>query len=268
MRPKDHTHEAHETGAHAFWPVSRSRISEPTPRRPPRLGGGFPVLGHMAALGRDPVGLLSRVRTECGDVGSFRILSRRMVLLSGPAAQEAFFHAPNSVLSPKDAYQKMMTPIFGKGIIYDAPSLDIMSEHIAMTYPALTERRLRRYLELIVREVDLSLAEWEESGELDVLSFAQELMLRTAAATLMGPEIRERLSSEFAPLYHDLERGITPIVFVLPRLPIPAFRRRDAALKRLQGIFAELVADRRRTGRKGEDFLQTLMDAQGHGIVT
>ena len=184
-----------------------------------------------------------------------------MVLFSG-RSQEAFFHAPDSVFSARDAYRKMMTPIFGAGIVYDAPSPEVMSEHIAMTFPALTERRLRCYLGQICREADAKLALWGESGEFDLLDFTQDLTLRTAAATLMGPEIRHRLSSEFAPLYHDLERGITPIAFAFPHLPIPAFRRRDAALKRLQNIFAGIVSDRRRTGRKGEDFLQTLMDTR------
>ena len=63
-------------------------------------------------------------------------------------------------------------------------------------------------------------------------------------------------------MYRDLERGITPIAFVAPWLPIPAFRRRDAALRGLQAAFADIVAQRRERGWRGEDFLQTLMETR------
>lgn len=227
----------------------------------PRVSGSRPVLGNLPDL-KDPVTFLTRVRQECGDVGRFRVLGRDMVLFSGPDAQAAFFRASDEQLSPKDAYQKMMAPIFGAGVVYDAPTPEVMSEHIAMTFPALTEKRLRTYLDTIVSEAESSLTEWSGAGTVDILEFTKGLTLRIAAGTLLGPEIRARLSSEFAPLYSDLERGITPLAFVAPWLPIPAFRRRDAALRGLQGAFAQIVAQRRQSGRRGEDFLQTLMDTR------
>jgi sterol 14-demethylase len=45
-------------------------------------------------------------------------------------------------------------------------------------------------------------------------------------------------------------------------LPIPAFRRRDKARARLGDMVSEIVAGRRQSGYRGEDFLQTLMDAE------
>ncbi|MFW6197623.1 MAG: cytochrome P450, partial [Myxococcota bacterium] len=45
-------------------------------------------------------------------------------------------------------------------------------------------------------------------------------------------------------------------------LPIPAFRQRDRARKRLQSLISGIVQERRRTHHEGEDFLQTLMDAR------
>lgn len=225
------------------------------------MSGSKPVLGSLADL-KDPVTFLTRVRRECGDVGRFKILGRDMVLFSGSEAQAAFFRAPDDQLSPKDAYQKMMAPIFGAGVVYDAPTAHAMSEHIAMTFPALTEKRLRSYFDTIVSEAESSLTAWGDEGTLDVLDYTKGVTLRIAAGTLLGPEIRARLSSDFAPLYRDLERGITPIAFVAPWLPIPAFRRRDAALRGLQAAFADIVAQRRERGWRGEDFLQTLMETR------
>ena len=36
---------------------------------PPRLSGGWPVLGHLLELRRDPLALMWRLREECGEVG-------------------------------------------------------------------------------------------------------------------------------------------------------------------------------------------------------
>ena len=86
----------------------------------PRFAGAIPVIGHMAKFARDPVAMMQEVRAACGPVGEFRMLNKRVVLLSGPAAQEAFCRAPDEQLSQKVAY-RMMTPVFGEGVVFDAP---------------------------------------------------------------------------------------------------------------------------------------------------
>src|SRR5690349_9051889 len=76
--------------------------------------------GHLEDLRQDPVGLLTRVREECGDVGRFRLAGRDVVLVSGAEANETFFRAPDEVLDQGAAYP-FMTPIFGEGVVFDAP---------------------------------------------------------------------------------------------------------------------------------------------------
>ena len=50
----------------------RSTVStETTLREPPRVSGGEGENGHLDELSRDPIGLMARVRAECGDVGEF-----------------------------------------------------------------------------------------------------------------------------------------------------------------------------------------------------
>ena len=75
--------------------------------------------GHLQELRTDPIGLLHRVREECGDIGSFRLADRDVVMVSGAEANEQFFRAPDSTLDQAAAYP-FMTPIFGKGVVFDA----------------------------------------------------------------------------------------------------------------------------------------------------
>jgi sterol 14-demethylase len=70
------------------------------------------------------------------------------------------------------------------------------------------------------------------------------------------------MSDEFAKVYYDLERGITPASYIHPNLPLPSMLRRDRARVRLVEMIGGIVQARRKSGSEGEDFLQTLMDAR------
>ncbi len=228
-------------------------------RQPPRVSGGLPVIGHTLDFVRDTVALLFRARRECGDVAMFKLLGKDMVLFTGPAAQDAVFRAPDEVLSPNAAY-KMMIPVFGKGVVYDCEP-ERMMEQLNMLRPALQIKRMQTYGQIIANEVEKSIEDWGDSGTVDFCEYTQILTNFTSSHCLLGREFREELTEEFGEVYHDLERSIVPIGYLNANLPIPAFRRRDKARKRLGEMVAKIVQRRRKTGHRGEDFLQTLMDA-------
>ena len=228
--------------------------------QPPRLRGGLPVLGHAVGFIRDTIGLLERARAECGDVARFTVFGKQFVLFSGPEAHEAVFRAPDSVLSPNAAY-KMMVPVFGEGVAYDCEP-ERMSEQMRMLLPALQHKRMRCYAEIVHDEVERSLAGWGASGTIDLYEYAQALTNFTSSHCLLGKEFRGELDAEFARVYHDLERGIIPLAYLNAHLPIPAFRKRDKARARLGEMVTDIVARRRKSGHRGEDFLQTLMESE------
>ncbi|MEI8337080.1 MAG: cytochrome P450, partial [Actinomycetes bacterium] len=88
-------------------------------KTPPTVSGSDGKSGHLEELRTDPIGLLERVRDECGDVGIFNLAEREVVLLSGAEANEIFFRAPEDVLDQAEAYP-FMKPIFGEGVVFDA----------------------------------------------------------------------------------------------------------------------------------------------------
>jgi sterol 14-demethylase len=237
-------------------PSSGKKTSRPVPR----VSGGLPLVGHLVPFVRTAVQLLERARRECGDVAAFDVGPKRMVLLTGAEASEAFYRAPDDVLNPSEAY-KMMTPVFGEGIVYDAP-MDKMAEQIGMLLPCLQDRRMRSYSEVITSEVARSIEGFGDAGVLDMYEYTKVLTNFTSTACLLGKEFRDDMTEEFARVYSDLERGITPLAYLNAHLPIPAFRKRDRARLRLVEMISAMIADRRRTGREGEDFLQILMETR------
>jgi sterol 14-demethylase len=227
---------------------------------PPRLSGALPLAGHMLAFARDPVALMRRVRAECGAAGELRLLNKRVVLLSGPEAQEVFCRAPDEQLSQKIAY-RLMTPIFGEGVVFDAPP-DRLNEQLRILMPALRDRNMRTYAGVFVHEVGGMVGAWGDAGEIDLLDFTAELTTYTSSHCLLGAEFRHGMNEEFARVYAALERGVNAIAYVNPYLPLPVFRRRDRARARLVEMITEIVARRRAEGARRDDALQVLMDAR------
>lgn len=239
-------------------PEVASRVAASRP--PPRFAGAVPLLGHMAKFARDPVAMMQAVRAACGPVGEFRMLNKRVVLLTGPAAQEAFCRAPDETLSQKVAY-RMMTPVFGEGVVFDAPP-ERLNEQLRILMPALRDRNMRTYADIFTEEVDGMVAGWGEGGDIDLLDFTAELTTYTSSHCLLGSEFRRSMNEEFARVYGDLEKGVNAIAYVNPYLPLPVFRRRDRARARLLEMITAIIDQRRASGSTAQDALQVLMESR------
>jgi sterol 14-demethylase len=228
--------------------------------RPPQPPGGDEIQmvsfvvpddghGHLAEMRVDPIGLFHRVREECGDIGRFRLADRDVVMVSGAAANEQFFRAPDSTLDQAAAYP-FMTPIFGKGVVFDASPEERQQ---MLKNQALRGDMMRGHAQTIEAEVRRMVATWgahdEQSGEIDLLDMFAELTIYTTSSCLVGKPFREELDASFARHYHELERGTDAIAYVDPYADIDSFHRRDAAREQLVGLVQAIIDKRKKRGR-------------------
>ncbi|XRQ03830.1 cytochrome P450 [Actinomadura welshii] len=227
----------------------------------PRAVSGGP--DHLEELRSDPIGLMRRVRDECGDVGEFRLAGRRVVLLTGAEANEYFFRAPDEELDQAEAYP-FMTPIFGEGVVFDATP---EQRREALHNQALKGSYMKGHAATIAAEVDRMVAGWGDEGEIDLLDFFAELTIYTSSACLIGRKFREQLDRRFADLYHDLERGTDALAYVDPYADIDSFRRRDEAraalVELVQGIMDGRPPNPPKEDRDLLDVLMSIRDADG-----
>ena len=233
----------------------------------PKVSGDDGGTGHLEELRVDPIGLMQRVRDECGDVGEFRLADNDVVLLSGAEANEVFFRASDDELDQAAAYP-FMTPIFGEGVVFDATPEE---RRRALHNQSLRDKFMRGHAATITAEIERMLAEWDDEGEIDLLDWTAELFIYTSTSCLIGPRFREELDVSVAHLFHELERGTDAIAFVDPYADIDSFRRRDAAraalVERVQGIMSR----RRAAGPPAEgeerdlvDVLMSIKDPDGN----
>src|SRR5262249_28857973 len=161
----------------------------------PRLPGGLPGLGHAFEFRRDPVRLIQRGRDLYRDIFGFRLFGRRVHVLTGAAGNEAFFKAPDAVLSAREAYQ-FTVPIFGKSVAYDATP-DLMDQQLRMVHPALCDERMQSYVQFISAEIEDHLEGWGDSGTLDLLTTMNEITIRSVYSRRV--RVRDRVRHRRGP---------------------------------------------------------------------
>ena len=158
------------------------------------------------------------------------------MLLSGAEANELFFRASDDDLDQAAAYP-FMTPIFGKGVVFDAAP---ERRKEMLQNQALRGEQMRGHADDDRgRGASRMVADWGDEGEIDLLDWFAELTIYTSSACLIGKPFREELDGRFAQLYHDLEQGTDALCYVDPyadrELPPP---RRGAASKLVELVQA------------------------------
>jgi sterol 14-demethylase len=233
---------------------------------PPKVSGDDGDTGHLEELRRDPIGLMQRVREECGDVGEFRLADKDVVLLTGAEANEVFFRASDDELDQAAAYP-FMTPIFGEGVVFDASPEE---RRRALHNQSLRDKFMRGHAATITAEIERMVAGWSDEGQVDLLDFTAELFIYTSTSCLIGARFRQELDAHVAELFHDLERGTDAIAFVDPYADIESFRRRDAARAELVELIGGIMARREQQGpvegddRDLVDVLMSIKDSDGN----
>ncbi|XP_062188728.1 obtusifoliol 14-alpha demethylase-like [Phragmites australis] len=243
--------------------IARRQSAGPTTRRPPPppVAPGVPLLGVLPALlVKGPLALIHDYYAKMGSVFTVRLFHMKVTFLVGPDVSSHFYQGLDSEIS-QDEVSQFTIPTFGPGVAFD---VDYATRHEQFRFfgDAMKPVKLRTYVGVMVREVESYFARWGQSGKVDLKHELEHLVTLIASRCLFGPAVREKMFGEVGALLRELNDGMRLITILLPHLPIPAHRRRDAARARLGGIFFEIVRSRK-SGRVTEnDMLQCLIDSR------
>ncbi|QBZ63616.1 hypothetical protein PoMZ_05301 [Pyricularia oryzae] len=223
----------------------------PRPKsEPPLVFHWLPFIGNAVSYGMDPYRFYSQCREKHGDVFTFVLFGRRMTVFLGVQGNDFILNGKLQDLNAEEIYSPLTTPVFGSDIIYDCPNSKLMEQKKFVKF-GLTQKALDSYVPLIEREVldyieSSPVFQAGNHGIVDIPSIMAEITIFTASRTLQGPEVRKKLTGEFARLYHDLDLGFRPINFLAPWAPLPQNRRRDVAHARMRDVYMDLINKRRR----------------------
>ncbi|KAI4179681.1 MAG: hypothetical protein LQ346_007147 [Caloplaca aetnensis] len=236
------------------------------PNKPPVVLHWFPFIGSTTEYGMDPYKFFFDCQAKYGDVFTFVLLGRKITVYLGKEGNQFILNGKLKDLNAEEIYSVLTTPVFGKDVVYDVPNAKFMEQKKFIKYGFSTEA-LRSYVPLMQEEthdfLERTPAFLGNSGTLNLPPIMAQITLFTAARSLQGQEVREKLDTTFAKLYHDLDDGFQPVNFMFPGMPLPQNRRRDKAQRKMTQIYTDIINARRsqKKGKDSEDMIWSLMSA-------
>ena len=220
----------------------------PNTTEPPVVFHWFPWLGSAVTYGKDPYKFLFTAQAKHGDMFTFILLGRNVTACLGITGNDFVFNGKERHLNAEEIYGPLCNPIFGEGVVYDCPNAKLMEQKKFVKF-GLTTDAFKAHVRLVEQEVVNYIKASREfkgpSGMINVPSVMAQITIFTAAIALQGPEVRSKLTNEFASLYHDLDGGFSPINFVFPYAPFPQNIKRDRAQLKMRKIYEADIAERR-----------------------
>lgn len=220
-----------------------------------------PIVGHLPQMMRDPLAFLSQLGHTHGDLSTFRLGSRRAVLVNSPALIDRIVRDRNFVRS--DDTRRAMRSFLGDGLLSleGQPHL----RHRRLMAPAFHRDRIKSYGQIMVDEALGMLTSWNVGDVRDVREEMMHLTLSVVSRALFG--------ANTAAYAHDIDvslRQILPWVSRLfnlmaavplhvPMMHTPSTRR---AIRKLDEIVHKLVAERRAQPEDRGDLLSMLLAAR------
>jgi sterol 14-demethylase len=210
---------------------------------PPIASIGIPVIGNYIEFAKNPVAFIEKCRQSFGSIYTVPMLHKNLTFLLEPEVSAPFYQLTDEQMSQSEVYG-FMTPVFGKGVVYDAENKKRTQQMQSMAQ-SLKSGRLKAYVPKIEAEIHAYIKNWGESGTVDILEALSELTILTSSRCLHGDEIRENMFAEVSRIYHDLDKGVTPLSFFFPYAPTPAHKLRDNARAEMVKIFSDVIAKRK-----------------------
>jgi cytochrome P450 len=241
-------------------PLKRVAFELQTERR---ARGGYPPGDNTPSVRRthrmivDPLGLLLEAYERHGPVFSLRILNARNVFMLGPEANHFMLVSHADHFRWRDGGFGDLIPLLGDGMLTIDGDFHRQSRRIMV--PAFHHERVKAAIGVMEEETGRALSSWHDGLELDLYAWARELALRVAMRALFG------FDADSSGPARDFERALgfygREYWLQVLRGPRTPWAELLAARGRLDALIYAEIAERRRTGRRGEDVLSMLLDA-------
>jgi cytochrome P450 len=246
------------------------------PDRPVTISDTVPKggwLGLLPDLGRDPLGFLTSVAHQYGDLVPMRLGLTRTVLVNHPRLIEDALVTHNADFR-KNLGARRLGSLLGNGLLLSEGEFWLRQRRLMQ--PAFHRQRLTRMAETMVSLTEEVLATWRTGQTRDAQSEMFEITLRIAARTLFGSELTDDLTrirrASLTTTDHFRSRLFTLLILLPDSLPTPGNRRYQHAVRDLDQLVYRIIAERRARANAdpADDLLSLLLaarDDDGRGMT-
>jgi cytochrome P450 len=223
---------------------------------------------HLLALRRDPIGFLTKLARDYGDIAHFNIGSQQVFLLNHPDYIHDVLVTHHKKFIKGRGLQ-MAKRLLGEGLLTSEGEFHRRQRRLAQ--PAFHRQRIAGYGATMVA-YGLRLQErWHEGETLDMAQEMMRLTLAIAGKTLFDADVEAEANEIGQALTSAMElfRTVTlPFAELLEKLPLPMTRRFRRAKARLDATIYRIINERRSSGEDRGDLLSMLLlqqDVEGDG---
>ncbi len=231
--------------------------------------GPKPILPgtNLLAFRRDPIGFLTKLAREYGDIVHFRLGPQDIFLLNHPDYVKDVL-VTNSHKFKKGRGLERAKRLLGEGLLTSEGEFHMRQRRLAQ--PAFHHQRLATYGAVMTAQAARLGQRWQDGAALDAHQEMARLTLAIVGQTLFGADVEAEAREIGAALTAALELFNTifvPFSELLEKLPLPSTRRFKKARARLDATMYRIIQDRRASGEDCGDLLSMLLaarDVEGH----
>jgi cytochrome P450 len=240
-------------------------MRSPEPTHAPGPRPDYPG-AHLLAMRRDPLGFLTTLARDYGDVVRVRLGTQHVYLLNHPDHIRDVLVTHNRQFM-KGAGLQRAKRLLGEGLLTSEGDFHLRQRRLAQ--PAFHHERIAGYGGVMSAYAARAAGRWRSGEVVDVHGEMLRLTLAIVGKTLFdsdveaeAKEIGEALATSMA-LFQSF--STLPLAQLLERLPLPAALRFRAARARLDATIYRMIAARRDATADRGDLLSMLMLARDDG---
>jgi cytochrome P450 len=223
---------------------------------------GLPFLGLALQVRADPLGVLTRVAREYGDVVRFIVAGQERILLNHPALIEQVLVVQQAKFHKSELTRRVTGRLLGQGLLISEG--DLWRRQRRLAQPAFHRSRINEYAAPMVECAEERIRAWRDGDVRDMAREMMQLTLGIAVRTLFGatlPGEAADVGDALAFLMrYQLWRQRSPLR--LPEnWPTPKNRRAMRELDFLNSLVYRIIEEKRTLHGEGNDLLSLLMGA-------
>ena len=219
-------------------------------------------MSRTRRFANEPLPILLDAYERFGPVFTLRLFHSNVVFMLGPAANHYMLVSHASNFLWREGHFRDLIGLMGDGLLTIDGDFHRRSRRIML--PAFHRDHVSASVEVIRQETSAALEQFTPDATIDLYAWTRRLALRVAMRALFGldPDGSRARAIDAAGLFE------TALSFYASEYALRVFRgrfspwaRMQAAARKLDTLIYSEIAERRASGRRGEDILSLLLDA-------
>lgn len=245
--------------------MSRLHTARFRPALPP--GSSNPITGTWG-FQRDPLGFLTRLTANYGDLARFRLLNMRVVVVTHPHHVRRILRDNHTNYDKNSTTYRMVRELFGDGLITSVGGDDWRRQR-RLVQPMFHRERIATFGGIIVSTVKTMLDRWDvlarSQERFDVRAAMSELTLNVVVRAVFGQDPEGKQLHRFT----AAARTVTDELIAYMRAPVvplsfptPGHRRFWSALRTVDDVTFAVIREHAGDATSRQDLLTLLIQAR------